>query len=300
MGFFKKLFGVEKEPERKQVESIQPHLMTNEQLIEKARFFAQYIDVWIPYEPGGAYTSDTPAHWEKHMRNPAKCQEMLDHIKSKELLITLSTNEIDTTISSYALNSLFKVSGLEQSTLSQIAINSIHSGNAQNASNRVTDPVLIIKIALESRHSYVRRYAIEKIDDQDILLKIALQDKDNCGYAVNRITNQDSLLQIYKSSNENGVRYTIVQKLKNQSVLEAIAMNPKEMAYIRILAMNDITNQIVFETMVSDKTTDLEVRKAAINRINNVNILSDITKGNDDYNLRALAEKRLKDITSKP
>ena len=105
---------------------------------------------------------------------------------------------------------------------------------------------------------------------------------------------QAHFAEIAKNSSDVSARRYATAMLKDQAVLTELARNEKEDVYVRMSALENITNQ-VFLASIAKNEGDCYVCVAAFQNLTDQALLLDIATNSPDLGSRAVAANRLND-----
>lgn len=149
-----------------------------------------------------------------------------------------------------------------------------------------SDRSLLESVALTAHDWKVRRAAARKVTDQQVLTIIAKTDQSVCvrEAAVNKLTDQGVLAEIAKSDENDYVREAAVRKLSDQRVLAEIAQAPRKA--LSILKKGESLDLVNYTGSSCG---------AAVERLTDMKLITEIAKQGKDVMARAAAVKRLTD-----
>lgn len=208
-------------------------------------------------------------------------------------------------ISAYAVNHI----GDNQEVLKDIALNAKFYTSRLEATKRITDENVLFDIAMNDMSVSVTQMAMLCIDDEELLRETIFQCP-HTSHAIKRIENQSILLDIIKGDCPDFYRSDACRKISDEKDLKDIFLNDsnidvrrqaisnyhlRDKAFLADVAFNDpdpyIRQSAVSNYNLSDETILKEIAlndsegivcRAAVEKIENINILEDIIYRIDD------------------
>lgn len=184
----------------------------------------------------------------------------------------------------------------DQNLLANVIINSDDEFNCTLILYKIKDLTLLSNVAIKSRKKDIRSAATTMLKDQNILAEIAINDESEfvSSTATIRLNDKKLLQNVAKNAKHFEVRYKANEKLGQNETQESLADQAKyskrKLGEDAEEAFNKITEVGLFADIAINAYW-INVREAAINKINNKNILVDIAK--NDGSVRKSVTKKL-------
>ena len=220
--------------------------------------------------------------------------EMAKSSTDESVLINLALNDSDSYVRYYAVKNPHLNN---PDVLELIIFNDSNNLVRREAISKINDEKVLIEVAQNDSDSWVRNSAVYNLDssNQDIFIDIFYNDEDNGvkNVALSKIKDQNILKEQVENGDEKRVYYAIknledekllkdtYKKFASSKIQEAIIENP------------NLTDEKFFEDIVLNEYWRLGI--PALKRINDGSILANIAQKSSDHFLRKNAVKRIKD-----
>lgn len=150
----------------------------------------------------------------------------------------------------------------------------------------------LMMLAQYAKHPKIRLHAAQFITDQDFLGKLVAIEKDAevRKLAISRITNVQFLVPVLSHIEDDQLLLATLRKISDQSILADFVRNTAKQEYLQY-AMDRISDEKIILELLTDM--DPKVRKAAISKINDANILKSVVLEEQEEPLRKLALEQI-------
>lgn len=194
----------------------------------------------------------------------------------------------------------------DEELLEDIIFNAEYPDSKSMAARKINNEKILIKVAKESDDKWVRKIVIDKINDQELLKDIIKDEKDSMVFKeiLKKISNQKELqkpiLDAYHELDRSHSTSSFVRLINDEDILCSIAKEERDWASAEHIAYN-ITDEETLEYIALSHysyggTTYHQPNQAAINQINNKDILLKIYNNTDDYENKITAGEKLKEM----
>ncbi len=153
----------------------------------------------------------------------------------------------------------------------------------------------VLAIAMNKGEELVIRVeALSKIRDPDVLKKVVLDKEDRCrGVVLENIHDDNVLLQVALDDDEETIASEAADLINDIEKLKNIASNSKHI-YTRRVAVGKLSDQEVLFSLILESDSPI-LAEAAIERIENEDLLFQILDANVEIEIKCLAIYKCRD-----
>ncbi len=252
--------------------------------------------------------------WEKIIENYVLGKA--ENTSSETLLRKLAEKEENEKIRKTAINRLTKPSNFEhvlifgeysdarvqavkkitdQEILKRTAKNDEDPAVRGEAAAMLDDDAVLTLILQNDPSPIVRKSAAGKISDEKVLQSAVQNDKDPGvrHTAVRRISDPEILSMITETDSDQSIRQQAFEKVGDPEILKRmLARNPDYSIWPSAVPL--IKGQTLLEQIAENKNNDSDVRREAIRRLDNRDLIARIALEDPDRSIRAAALPRVK------
>ena len=186
----------------------------------------------------------------------------------------------------------------DQELIKKIAQTDEHEWVRSEAVRKLLDQKLIAEIAKNDKHWEPRQAAVQMLSEQKLLIEIARTDKEPSvrNSAVEKITDHNVLVMIAKSDEDSSVRKNATEKIIDQSVLIEIARKDNRFEVrIKAVANPHFNDQKILGEIAQNRNEDWQVRRAAVEKITDQELLVEILQKDESPSVRDAAKEKITD-----
>ncbi len=220
--------------------------------------------------------------------------EMAKSSTDESVLIDLALNDPDSYVRDYAVENPHLNN---QDVLEHLIFNDSNKMVRRQAVSKIKDDKVLIEVAQNDSDSWVRHSAVYNLDssNQDIFIDIFYNDEDNDvkNVALLKIEDQNILKEQVENGDENRVYYAITNLEDEKLLMDTYKKYPYSKIQEKIIESPNLTDENFLEDIVLNEHWRLGV--PALKRINDSSILANIAQKSSDQFLRKKAVKRIKD-----